>query len=267
MLNNGILIPLVTPLDADGQVCEQSVARLIESTHAYAAGYIPCLTSGEGWKLSERQWRDMLCYTLRHAGKRVVIAGIEQPTTQQVLTHAQAAQELGATACMLTSPFGADISQSDTLAHYRAVHDATEIALYIYNESALSGNRTELQTLLEIANLPRVVGIKDSGDADGCSLPIAEFQGRGVAYYVGWESRLQAAVEADGCVVSLSNLEPGLCVEAMRSADRAFQSEVNRLCQRYSLDADDWYRHVKVELKRRGVIDSAALVEGGTPPC
>lgn len=88
MSGKSILVPLITPLNAQEQVCEASLERLLGSLAPHVDGYIPCLTSGEGWRLSRQQWLQMLTLTLRHAGERSVIAGIERHSTQEVLDFA-----------------------------------------------------------------------------------------------------------------------------------------------------------------------------------
>src|SRR3954470_1512751 len=84
MSNHGVFVPLVTPLDDTGAVCRQSVRQLVACSHAIASGYLPCLTSGEGWLLSQRQWEAMVGCTLEVAPRGSVIVGIERPTTRDV---------------------------------------------------------------------------------------------------------------------------------------------------------------------------------------
>lgn len=261
MSYSSILVPLVTPLDDDGRVCEESVARLIESIHPFVRGYIPCLTSGEGWALTHDQWKAMILATLRHAGNRDVIAGIEKPTTNEVLELAREANRLGVDAIMVTTPFGASVTQEEMIAHYRHLHDETALHLNIYNESALSRNHCELDSLLAIAALPRVIGIKDSSDEPRTDAVIGQFQNHGVAYFHGWENRMTGQPIADGNVVSLSNLEPAICGRACMINDTGLQEIIDEHCARYRLQSDDWYRHVKLELHERGIIASARTVE------
>lgn len=260
MSRSGTFIPLITPLDKNGLVCRQSVAQLLAHSRHAVSGYIPCLTSGEGWNLSASQWTDMLRYTLAEAGEQTVIAGIERGSTAEVLDYALLAAQLGARAIMLTSPFGAEVDQAAILAHYRAIHDGTDLNIYIYNESSLSGNETAFETLLQIAELPRVVGIKDSSEQPRSPEQIAALRARGLAYYLGWEHRLAGDLPADGNVVSLANLEPMLCRMTLGRSEPAMQQEISRLSEAYELFSEDWYRHVKQALKARGVITSARTV-------
>jgi 4-hydroxy-tetrahydrodipicolinate synthase len=257
MTNQGVFVPLITPLDDTGAVCRRSVRCLVACSQPIASGYIPCLTSGEGWCMSRSQWEAMICHTLEIAASRTVIAGIERPTTAEVIELADIARKLGVGAIMLTSPFGPEVDQASIVEHYRRVHDVSGLPVYIYNESSLSGNETAFETLLAVAELPRVVGIKDSATSGRDPSQIAELRRRGLAYYIGWEHHLAAGVPADGCVVSLANLEPALCQVALRSADPSLRAELGRLTGAYELLTDDWYRHIKQALKARGVIASA----------
>ncbi|HDT1677212.1 TPA: dihydrodipicolinate synthase family protein [Enterobacter hormaechei subsp. steigerwaltii] len=256
-----IMVPLITPVGDDDAVCQTSVRRLIHSLRHSVDGFIVCLTSGEGWLLDDRQWRAMLEATLEQAGALPVIAGIERPTTDDVLIRADQAKQQGAAGIMLTAPFGSLVEQEAIYAHYRTVHDAVDLPIYIYNESSLSGNETTFDTLLNIAALPRVVGIKDSAESARSPEQINALQAYGLKYYLGWEQHLGAGLPADGCVVSLANLEPALCRIAVASTGEVLQHEVKRLTDAYSLLSEDWYAHIKQELFSRGVITSPQVIE------
>jgi len=263
MSNRAVCVPLVTPLDDAGAVCRQSVSQLLACSRDTASGYVPCLTSGEGWLLSRSQWEAMARFTLELAGPRDVIVGIERATTEEVIEYAERAQRLGARAVMLTAPFkraGHAIEPSSIFEHYRRVHDASDLAIYLYNESSLSGHVTSFETLLAIAELPRVGGIKDSVHGGRDASQIAALQRHGLAYYVGWEHHLAKGLPVDGCVVSLANLEPALCRIGLTSAHPAVDAEIVRLTEAYSLLSEDWYRHLKRALKVRGVIASDRTV-------
>lgn len=259
-----IFVPLISPLDDQSQICEASVRQLLHCSHPYVDGYIPCLTSGEGWRLERREWQRMLELTLAHAQERTVIAGIERGTTAEVLEYAKLAQELGAHGVMFTSPFAKGTTQEEIIAHYRAVHDATSLDIFIYNESALSGNEKSFETLLTIARLPRVIGIKDSPSEPRTQQQIQQLRAEGLDYLIGWEMSLARDLESDGNVVSLANLEPALCRLAIGARQQVVAQWVETLNGYFDLGADDWYAQVKKELKARGVITTdRVLAEEG----
>lgn len=257
-----VLVPLVTPLDTHGNVCERSVQRLIHACGPLVDGFIPCLTSGEGWRLSERQWADMLGHTLRHAGPaHQVVAGIELATTKAVIERARLAQALGAAAIMVASPFGAGMPQAQLFEHYRQVHESTALALMIYNEVALSGNEKTLETLLRIARLPRVMGLKDSPSQPRTQAEVEQLRQAGVAYYIGWEHQLAGPLDSDGNVVSLANVEPALCRLACQPAQPEVATLVAHLDALHQLAEPDWYAHLKRELAARGTLACAATLQ------
>lgn len=258
--NPALYVPLVTPLTEQGEVCPTGVARLIANTTRHATGFIACLTSGEGWLLDETRWEAMLRATLAVAGGQRVIAGIERATTAEVVRYATKAQALGAQAVMFPTPFGTEVTQAEMVAHFTAVHDATDLKLYIYNETSLSQNTATLETLLEIARLPRVVGIKDSPPELRSQADIDRLRNAGLAYYLGWEHWLCTGLESDGQTVSLANLEPAVCRLATRSSDPALREFIGELTVRFGLDQEDWYRHIKEELTERGILASNQIV-------
>lgn len=259
----GVFVPLITPLDGDGDVCSASVGRLVAHVRPSASGLLPCLTSGEGWLLSRVQWEAMLRATIAAAEGLPVIVGAERPTTEEVIECGQLAKALGAEGIMLTSPFGKDVPQQRIFEHFRRVHDTCDLDVYIYNETSLAGTATTFETLMAVAELPRVVGIKDSIEAGRPVAEISALQRQHLAYYVGWEHHLGKGLPVDGSVVSMANLEPALCKLGLVSADPVVHAEVLRLNEVYSLAAADWYRHIKQSLWARGIISTPHTVPAG----
>jgi 4-hydroxy-tetrahydrodipicolinate synthase len=256
-MHKGTIVPLITPLDG-GVVAEKGVQRLIESVRAEVTGLMPALSSGEGWALSEQQWLDMVGYTLRHANGLPVLAGIQLPDTRSVIERSLVAEDLGVAAVVVTTPFGADVSQDAILAHYRELRAAVQVPIFLYNEQALSGNHIAVETLLRICELPGIAGIKESsGDAELTSRIAAELS---IPVFEGWENLLSEVTGVAGLIGPLANLEPGLCNAMLAEPSARRQSAINEACVRYGVFKDDWYRWVKQELRSRGVIDSDEVV-------
>lgn len=257
---SGTVVPLITPLDENGTVDERSVARLIGHVHTEVTGLMPALTSGEGWKLDDRQWQDVVTYTVKHAGGLPVLAGIQLPDTASVIDRARTAAAIGADAIVVTTPFGADVTQDAIVDHYRAIREAVDIPIFLYNEEALSGNRIEFDTLLRICEIPGIVGIKESSGDAAFTRKTAE-AGTGIPVFEGWENLLVDARGIDGFIGPLANLEPALCNAMLVDPTPERQAEINAVCERYGVFLDDWYRWVKKELHRRGVISSPTTHE------
>jgi 4-hydroxy-tetrahydrodipicolinate synthase len=254
-LRGGVIVPLVTPLDAAGEVAVADVARLIGSVRDHVTALMPTLSSGEGWLLTERQWTAMVAATVRHAAGLPVIAGVQLPDTEAVVRRVRAAAGLGADAVAVTTPFRAGVSQKRIVEHFRTVL-ATGVPVLLYNEVALSGNHVERDTLLQLARLPGVIGIKESSGDPAFTRDLVAAE-PGVPVFEGWENLLSQAGGVHGFIGPLANLEPALCADLLREPVAHRQHAVDAACDAYGILRDDWYRWVKHELVARGIIGTA----------
>ena len=261
-MTKDLVVPLVTPVGPSGEVVEDDVRRLVESVGVHATALMPTLSSGEGWRLSPEQWEDMVAATLRHSFGLPVYAGVELPTTCTVVDRAQVAASLGVDAVVATTPFTPVIDSEAVINHFRVILERAGVPLLIYNESVLSGNTCAADVLAQCSALPGVVGVKESSGAAATVACLMEAR-VGVPIYQGWEHLIGEPPGVAGCAVSLANLEPAWCRQLAEDPSPAGRERVDRACQQYHLDADDWYRHLKTELVRRGILTSSRPVALG----
>lgn len=256
----GLIVPLVTPLEEGGVVSERSVQTLVNSVRQEATALMPTLSSGEGWRLSEQQWRSMVTYTKAHACGLPVLAGIQLKDTLDVIARARMAMAMGVDAIVVTTPFCRDISQDAIYEHYRALRAEVGAPLFIYNEAAVSGNAIDLETLLRICCMPGVVGIKESS---GSAKLIAQLvaANTGVPVFQGWENLLLESPGVDGYVLALANLEPALCNAMLARPSAELQARISAVCDQHGLFRQDWYLWLKKELYRREIIQSENVVD------
>ncbi|MGW1835411.1 dihydrodipicolinate synthase family protein [Streptomyces sp. NPDC002067] len=258
----GVTVALVTPLSDAGEVSEPAVARLVASVRPYVSALLPALSTGEGGALTDEQWEVMVSATVRHADGLPVVAGALRPTTDEVAARARAAERLGACAVAVTTPYGPGVTQEEMFRHYERLARATRLPLVVYHESAVSKNALDLTTLLRICALPAVAGVKDSAGSGRFTRELVA-AGPGVPVLQGLEHLLLESGPVDGFVLALANAEPALCAALFTdpSADRA--AELTAACARFGLERDDWYRALKSELCRRGVLETDRTVEPG----
>lgn len=261
-MHRGVIVPLVTPLTSDGRVCAASVERLIESVRPAAAGLVPTLSSGEGWRLTPSQWREMVLCTRRFARGLPVLVGIALPTTAEIIERAAWARQLLVDAVVVPPPFRRNLAQSEVMAHYRAIRRETGLPLFLYNEPKLTGTALEVETFVALARERLLVGIKDSsGSAEFTRALVAARTG--VPVFQGWENLCSATTPGvQGYILPLANLEPALCRTMFEAPSEARQAEMLRHCDAHDLLGDRWYLGLKRELRRRGVIadDRPAVV-------
>lgn len=256
---SGTIAPLITPLTRSGTVSERCVARLIGSLRDQVTALMPALSSGEGWALTGKQWEQMVAATVACSDGLPVLAGIQLPDTDAVIARAEQATVLGADAVVVTAPFGGDSTQQEIYQHYANICSAVRISLFIYNEAAISGNHIELDTLTRICLLPGVVGIKESSGSPELTNRIVAAVPE-VPVFEGWEHLLFDVRGVAGFIGPLANLDPTLCNKMLAAPTAALQAEIDEASARYRLRADDWYRQVKTELMRRGILDTDRVV-------
>lgn len=256
MTLRGVLVPLVTPLTETGEVSVPCVAALVESVRPHAAALLPGLSTGEGPRLSQRQWSDMLAATVEYARGLPVIAGVLLADAAKIAERvAGVAGRLHAIA--VAPPFRRDAAQDDVYAHFSALQSAISTPMLIYNESHLSGVTMNVHTIRRVCELGGVAAIKDSSGAIDTGRELVATAG--VPVFQGWEQLLADSAPFAGSAVGLANLEPALCARAQGDPSVTSAHAVADAVRRYGLDGPTWYRGVKRELVRRSVIRTSAI--------
>ncbi len=253
-----IIPPLVTPLDNNWNVCEQSVKRLIEFVSPYSSALMPTLSSGEGWALSDKQFEDMIKFTINYS-KLPVFAGVEFKTTGAVIEKAKIAKSLGVQAIVITTPFKKDITQGEIYEHFKRIKNEVDVPIFIYNEHAISGNSISFNTLVKICKLGGIVGIKEASGFAEFTLRLVQAR-LNVPIFQGWEHLCFESKGIDGYILPLSNLEPKICFEMLKSPTKEKQREINLFCEKYNLSGDDWYVFLKKELHKRRIITTPGVI-------
>jgi len=255
---SGIIPPLVTPVDYNGNVCERSVKNLVDFVRPHSTALMPTLSSGEGWALNDKQWEDMIRLTIKHFSGLPILAGVEYKTTEEVVEKTRKAQSLGVDAIVVITPFKKEISQEEIYQHFRRIQEVG-VPVFIYNEEAISGNTIEYETIDRICRLGNIVGIKEaSGSADFTQrLVQAKLQ---VPIFQGWEHLCLESKGVDGYILPLSNLEPKLCFEMLQNPTLEKQREIDGLCSKYKITGNDWYAWIKKELCRRRIISAERII-------
>lgn len=160
----GIFVPIITPSDSNGGVDTQALAKLAEHFIAQGvAGIVACGTTGEYYAFTEKERRQVL-ETIASVGKGRVrlVAGISAFSTQGSIERAKQAEELGYEGLMLTAPPYCLPSQDGVITHFREVAAATRLPIIMYNFPARVGVDLEFETVVELAKVPTIVGIKES---------------------------------------------------------------------------------------------------------
>ena len=161
----GIIPPILTPMNADESINEKElrhqVNRMIE---AGVHGIFAFGTNGESYALSEAEKVRVLEVVVEETNHRVpVYAGTGCVTTAETIKMSKKAQEIGADVLSVIVPWFAAASQDELYDHYKAVAEAVDLPIVLYNIPARTGNALAPATVARLAkDVPNVMGAKDS---------------------------------------------------------------------------------------------------------
>ncbi len=159
----GSLVALVTPF-RDGKVDEKAFQSFVawqiaEGTH----GLVPCGTTGESPTLSHDEHRRVVELCIEAAAKRVpVIAGTGSNSTEEAIELTRHAKEAGADGALIVTPYYNKPTQAGLYAHYRAIAEAVDLPIIIYNIPGRTGVDMSVETMARLAALPNIVGVKEA---------------------------------------------------------------------------------------------------------
>ena len=220
---HGSIVALVTPF-RNGALDEAAFRELVawhlaEGTH----GFVPVGTTGESPTLSHPEHERAIELCIEAAGGRVpVIAGTGSNSTEEAISLTRHAKHAGADAALVVTPYYNKPTQEGLYAHYRAIHDAVELPLIIYNIPGRSVVDMSPETMGRLARLPNFVGVKDA-TAD-IVRPLLTHTACGAEFcqLSGEDANALAflAHGGHGCISVTANVAPRLCAE-MQNAWRA----------------------------------------------
>jgi 4-hydroxy-tetrahydrodipicolinate synthase len=212
----GSIPALVTPF-RDGRVDEKALAELVDWQIAEGShGLVPVGTTGESPTLSHEEHHRVVEIVVKCARGRVpVIAGAGSNNTTEAISLMAHAKAVGADAALVVTPYYNKPTQKGLLAHYRALHDAVDLPIIIYNIPGRSVIDMTPETMGELAKLPRIVGVKDAtGRLERVSLQRMSC-GAGFVQLSGEDATALGfnAHGGVGCISVTANVAPRLCAE------------------------------------------------------
>lgn len=167
----GAFVAIVTPF-IDGQVDEQGLIDLIEfhitnGTH----GIVPCGTTGESATMSHDEHHRVVELTVKTVDGRVpVLAGSGSNSTSEAIDLTRHAKQAGADGVLMVSPYYNKPSQEGLYHHYKAVAEAVDIPIILYNVPSRTSSNILPATVARLAEIDNIVGIKEaSGDLNQIS--------------------------------------------------------------------------------------------------
>ncbi|MFY9287361.1 MAG: 4-hydroxy-tetrahydrodipicolinate synthase [Alphaproteobacteria bacterium] len=224
---------LITPF-ADGKVDEKRFQEFVQwqidqGTH----GLIPCGTTGESPTLTHEEHNRVVKLCIEVAkGKVPVMAGCGSNSTAEAISLTKHAEKDGADAALHVVPYYNKPTQEGMYQHYKAIHDATGLPIYIYNIPGRSVVNMSIETQQRLAELPRIVGVKDSS---GDITRVVRTRSTCGETYIQLTGDDPVALPflsegGHGCISVTSNIAPALCAQmhnAWAKGDVATAQKIN----------------------------------------
>ena len=208
----GAAVAIITPMHADGRVNYEELGRIIEDQIArHTDAIVICGTTGESPTLDHDEHTECIRYTVQKAAGRVpVIAGTGSNDTRYAIQLSRQAQQDGADALLLVTPYYNKSSQAGLIAHYTAIAQAVDLPCILYNVPSRTGCNLQPATLAQLAKLPNINAVKEASGNIAQVAEIAALCGDELNIYSGNDDQIVPllALGGKGVISVLSNVAP-----------------------------------------------------------
>ncbi len=221
----GVLTAIVTTFDTEGAfkptAQRQQVRRQLQAGNGIFCGG----TNGEFFVLNEQEKLAVIETCVDEtAGRAPVVAHIGEISTRETIRLGKQVAQLGVDAVSVITPWFVPLKQEELIWHYRAVADALEVPLFLYNIPARTGNTLQPETVRTLAAHPNIIGIKDSaGSYDSLNAFLQAAQGMdNFAVLNGPDSLIHRGF-VEGCTACISGLA-NVAPQEINAIWRTFQA-------------------------------------------
>lgn len=156
---------LVTPFQRDGSLDEMALRQLVRWQVDSGIDFLlPCGTTGETPTLTHDEWLRVIDVTIETVQGRVpIMAGATSNNTQEAVAKAkEASQREGVDVILSATPYYNKPTQEGIYQHFKAIADASEKPIVLYNIAGRTGTNIETSTLRRLAEIPNIIGVKEA---------------------------------------------------------------------------------------------------------
>ena len=229
---NGVFTALITPFK-DNQIDEQSFRSFIDfQINEGIHGVVPVGTTGESPTLSHDEHKNAVEICIDQVSKRVpVIAGTGSNNTEEAIDLTIHAQEAGADAALVVTPYYNKPTQDGMYAHYEAISKASTIPIIIYNIPGRSVIDMTNETMLKLFKLENIVGVKDATSNIPRVYDAKTKIGSNFNLLTGDDATTLAFMlyGGHGAISVTSNIAPKLCSSFMNNCMQNNYEEASRI--------------------------------------
>ncbi len=214
----GILPALVTPLTDDGKdVDGERLRALVEHCIELGVhGVVPCGTTGEFVNLRTEEKKKVIDLVMDAVDSKVsVIVGAGASGTDEALEMTKYAKEAGADAALIVTPFYLKPKDRGIYQHYNTIAEEADFPIVLYNIPQCTGVQLSWQMVEDLAQIPNIVGLKDSSGQLSYILAVLEKVRDKINVMCGHDEVVVAALAAgcSGAILASANIIPDIWVE------------------------------------------------------
>jgi 4-hydroxy-tetrahydrodipicolinate synthase len=229
----GSLVALITPF-RDGKVDEKAFQSFVDwQIEQGTEGVVPCGTTGESPTLSHAAHKRVVELCVDVAKGRVpVVAGAGSNSTEEAIDFTRHAKQVGADAALVVTPYYNKPTQEGLYQHYKAIAEAVDLPIIIYNIPARCVIDMSVATMARLAKLPNIVGVKDATNDLARPLRTRMAIGPEFSMLSGEDVTAIAFLGqgGDGCISVTANVAPRACADmhqAWRRGETAAAMKIN----------------------------------------
>ena len=212
----GSIPAVITPFMNKG-VDYESLNKIIEFLIKNGSnGLVPCGTTGESPTLSHDEHKKIIEETIKITDGRIpIIAGTGSNNTLEAIEFTKHAEQSGADAALVVTPYYNKPTQSGLYEHYRSISDSTNIPIIIYNIPGRSVVDMSISTMVELSKIKNIIGVKDATNDLFRPLLTQKKMNNDFCYLSGEDGTALAylAQGGHGCISVTANVAPKLCSE------------------------------------------------------
>jgi 4-hydroxy-tetrahydrodipicolinate synthase len=215
----GVTTAMVTPFLSDGSIDFEGLRKNTEhQIKNGVSGLLPLGTTGETPTLTEDEKKQVVRIVIEVANgserKIPIMVGIGTNSTKKTIENAELAQEWGADALLVVTPYYNKPSQEGLIKHFHAICDASDLPIIVYNIKSRTGTNIETPTLKHIAKKDNIIGVKEASGDINQMMDVLENIPE-IAVYSGDDGITFPLIclGGQGAISVVSNFLPGLVVK------------------------------------------------------
>ncbi len=221
----GSIVAIVTPMKADGSIDWEAYRRLIEFQIESGTDAIVAVgTTGESVTLPVDEHVQCVEFCIKVAdGRLPIIAGTGSNDTRHSINTVKAVKAAGATAHLSVAPYYNKPNQRGLLAHFTTIADACDLPMILYNVPGRTCSDIAVETVVELAKIPHIIGIKEASTIERCRELLAVCP-KNFAVYSG-NDPINCQIISEGAAGAISvtaNVAPKKMAEVCRLARNDF---------------------------------------------